>query len=439
MYSTLSIGEKIRYVRELKGLSLENISNAINKNISTISRFERGELEFSAETLAQIKEILEIEKAPLFEHELKLYRGRMDVWNELSSTNRLVEAEAMREEMSVILELPFEHDLYLLYLMIEAELLGRESNFSTLEKNLIAAESLLDNASNEALIIYYRHKGTLCSVAGDCKNGLKYSLKSLSYTDDEREQAPSTLFNISKSYIALGKPNKAIKYLELTKMNYKGNITESGRGRIALMLGICYWTMHEYSEAAKAFETALTHARSLNDEYSIGIILCNMSRLKLGVGEYEESIRLCDQALVYQQQQGHRDAYVFTLINKLYSLLAMKEYDKCRDVLKHGKTVLQEGEPDRLGPSVNGDDLAHILEAIGHLMSLDNNDSVNYIQNIAIPHLRIGGMAKFEALILCNHLEAHFTKKRAKTKANAIAAISRDIYREIYEGEIEFE
>ena len=103
-YSNLAIGEKIRHVREAKGLSIENMADAIGSSKSSISRFERGDIEFSTETLIAMRKFLGIEKAPLMEHELDTYKNRIRVWMEYIITGRFADAKALQEEMSKILD-----------------------------------------------------------------------------------------------------------------------------------------------------------------------------------------------------------------------------------------------------------------------------------------------------------------------------------------------
>jgi len=118
----------------------------------------------------------------------------------------------------------------------------------------------------------------------------------------------------------------------------------------------------------------------------------------------------------------------------------MKDFDKCREVIEYTKTIWQEAEQNSRSTIARSNNaVAYMLEAVGHLMSLDNSDSVDYIQDVAIPFLRSGGISKFDAITLCEHLEAYYTKKRAKTKAQAIAAIIRDIYKEIFTVQVEFD
>jgi len=122
-----ALGERLRQIRDAKGMSIETLAQEINSNKSTVSRIERGETSVSAENMAKIRKALGIEKVPLLEHELQLYKDRLWVWNDLLEADRVADARAMQEEMAVLLDVPFEHDLYTLYHAIGLWLLCREN------------------------------------------------------------------------------------------------------------------------------------------------------------------------------------------------------------------------------------------------------------------------------------------------------------------------
>ena len=433
--STMPLGEKIREIRKAKGLSLENMALAVGSFKANVSRIERGMIEITPQMLTEIRKFLEIEAAPLSEQELHLYRSRIWVWNDLIESRRIDDAKSMQREMAVILDLPFEHDLYALYHAMEVCLLCKEYNFSDAGDKLKALEGLLDNPSDELLNLYYRSKGLLSLVAGDKINCLKHSFSALDYAEKCKKADVSALINLGQAYAALRKPCQAIIYLERAKIQFKDGAFHNSHGHINAMLGVCYGQIGEKSIARKMFETALVQAKSVNNEFTLGMTLSNMSFVSFTSGNYEEAISLCDQARPYVEKDGV--PYAVILTTKALCLLSLGELDKCREVVTLAKSVL-ERKINLKRSLADSKNIAIHLEAIGHLMTLDNSDSVKYILEVAIPQFRAGSVSKLTIIDLCNRLEAHFIKRRAKTKANGIAAVARDIYREMYWGEVEF-
>ena len=437
-YSNLAIGEKLRHVREAKGLSIENMADAVASSKSSISRFERGEIELTAEILIEMRKFLGIEKAPLLEYELDAYKNRIQVWKGYIIRGRFAEARAMQEDVSVILGLPFEHELYLLYLLIEATFLALEYNVQVADQKLSIIEGLLDidSASNEALNLYYRSKGFICGYAGDLINSIKHSLKAVKYAEADKYIDTFALLNVGFAYSFLGKYWLAIIYFERGRTLHliKDDITSGTNEVIGNALGTCYLAMGEYRKAEEVIMLTIAQSKSLNNKGAIGEALYRMALIKLRTGMYDDCMDYCNQAQAYHKES--KEMYVNTLICKVKCMLEMKRFDDCPELLNHGKTMLIEGTPDVVKTAKDSDDLMFYLNAIEHLMTIDDNTSINFIQDIAIPRFRAGRTSKFDALYFCNKLEAYYTKKRAKTKANAIAAISRDIYKEIFMDEV---
>ena len=439
--SCLPLGEKIKHIRAIKGISQENMARAIKSNQSHVHRIEQGQVECSADMLAAIKKFLEIEKAPLLKDELSIYRHRIWVWDNLLNNNRLAEAADIQAELSSILDLPFEHDLCLLFTMIKVKRLIIERNIHGAEEAVNEVESLTDNASNEALYMFHRNKGILSSLRGDIVTGLRHYLNAHDLTGDNLNQDAAVLTaDIGAQYLRLGRPYNAMIYLERAYKESYGNNANNVRAKISNALAITYTCLGEYDKAKKIFDESIGQAKSVNDNVQIGSILSSIGLHKIKSGSYKDGIGLCDQALHYMQSSDFlNNVYVgnkgfsnnphttIVLFNKGLGLLKMKEYAKCQEVLAQGKALAE------------GDKKASIMfDTLMHFTTLNENESQKYIENVAIPFFRAGdGFDKFMILDLCKDLEAHYKKKRAKTKALAIAAIARDIYEEMFIGEIE--
>jgi len=111
---SLTFGEKIKQVRVKKGHNQDGLAKALGVSMMYISRLERGLAECDDKTISGIRHFLDIENAPLLEHELADYRNRLWVWNDIIAADRLNDAKAMQSELSPILKLPYERNLILL-------------------------------------------------------------------------------------------------------------------------------------------------------------------------------------------------------------------------------------------------------------------------------------------------------------------------------------
>ena len=65
-FNKIEFGNNLKKARKIKGLSQENLAKTINKNVSTIARFESGKLSPSAEEISLICNELGINEYELF-------------------------------------------------------------------------------------------------------------------------------------------------------------------------------------------------------------------------------------------------------------------------------------------------------------------------------------------------------------------------------------
>jgi len=420
--STLTLGEKIMYVRKARGYSQENLGYAIKRNRPFVQRIENGQVECDVELLAEIRKFLEIEDAPLLEHELKLYRYHLEVWGDLIESKRLDEAKAMQSQLSPILIMPFEADLFLLYTMTETLLLLEESNFAAAKEKLNAVEASIDDASIEVRHMFYRNKGYFYGRQGDFENSLKHSLLAIDNTSNDFKPGYFVLTNIGIAYISMGKVHKGIVFLERAKLEYDGDRTHNRGIIIDSSLAAGYMQIGEEDVARQLYEESLSLAKILNDEFRIAVISQNLATLNQRQMNFNEALTLLDQALKHHTSNSF--GYAAALHNKAHCLFKMKAYDKCREIIKQAEP-LTEGD----------EELTIMFESLGHLMTLSEKTSISYLEDVAIPYFRAcKNASKYKAIPLCNELEILYRKKKSKLKSLTMAAIAKDIYEEMYYG-----
>ena len=441
-FSNLPLGEKISQIRKAKGYSMENMAHAINKSQAFISRFENGNAECSDDELTTIKKFLEIETAPLQEHELKLYRDRIIVCRDLSLSERYTEAEAILDELSIIMELPFEHSLCVMYLMQKAETMLSAGFMKANRENTIAyddhmetqlihvdellakAEPLLCNANSEALYLYHHVLGRVYHYRDENANALKHYL--LAYnTNCAFSNEYFLLSGIGTSYNFAGKLTKALVYLELAKANYRGSSADLRWTHVNHVVAALYLSLGDIPKAIDLLNKNLAQAKSINCEDVVAAVYVRLGYAYQIMGNYEESIRCFDMVLHDKVIPRRRTGMVY----KAHSLRLMKKYDECNELLEQARALDSDDE-----------DMEIFIDTVSHLMTLNNDESANYIAEKSIPLIcrTYAACDKWHAIRLCNELEAHYKKKRTMTKANAIAVVARDIYKDMYEGDIEF-
>ncbi|MCL2528290.1 MAG: helix-turn-helix transcriptional regulator [Defluviitaleaceae bacterium] len=269
----LPMGEKIKQLRIAKGLSQENLAQAIDKSTTFISRLEHDEAEIDTNLLIAIKQYLGVENAPLQKHELELYKSHIWAWNDMVHNRRMEEAKAMRDELSVIQDLPFERELNVLYLMIATRIAVTEWNMTQVEENIISVEDYITEASPDVLYLYHRNMGTLKYYKADFKNCLYHHQQALEYNDNKLRPDVQLMFSIGECFLQIGKPIVALPYLERAKREFIGDRTHQLMYALDITLAGCYMLFGDYEKAKKMYEDLLSMVRSFKVDAMTGNVL----------------------------------------------------------------------------------------------------------------------------------------------------------------------
>jgi len=416
--TAIPLGEKIMQVRTAKNLTQENLAYGIGRNAVFISRIENGQVEITPKTLAKIRTYLGVEKAPLLEHERSTFKNRLWVWRGILNTRRYSEAQDMQSELSCILYLPFERDLLVMYQMIESQMLFRQKDFDGIKQRLENADASMGELSKEAKYLYYYAKSYMCHYQGNVKEAIEYMKMLLDIKLPDINEEALLLVTIGDMYNSQGKPFLALSFFERAKMVYVGDHTNPLGAMIDGVTASCHMQIGDYHSAKKMYESSLALARTTNEPLLISTLLSDLALTHMNLDNHDEALILCEEALLLAKHI--KVQYMISLSCKAKILMKTNQVTKAKIVIKEGKT-LAEGEMKMFGV---------VFEAFGHLMTLNSEESTTYLETVAIPYLR-GTLQNFLALEICDALEAHYVKKKAKIKSLAIGVISRDIYRDM--------
>ena len=418
--NVLPLGEKIKQIRMTKGLSQKSLADAMQCSEATISRIENGQLECSPEMLAAIKKVMGVENAPLFDYELTEYKYRLMIWWELIVARKITEAKALQNKLSPIMYLPFERDLYLQFNIIEANLLMLETNVPAAEERVNTAEALLENTGDDTLYLFHYGKGLFHAFRIDFVNALKHLLKAYDLKKSEAE----LLLSIAIVYKNLSKPYKAIKFFELAKEKYGGEYFSIAGSRLACFYASCCMHINQHDKAKTLLDEALAMARSINDEGILRMVLATLALHYIKTGDYKAAVEFSNKVLEYGQLKNDKE-YEITLFYKGLALLKIKDFAQVQEVVEHGLSISKENELFTIS-----------FNTLGHLMTLYDSTSTDYIEDIAIPYYRAANDLKYLALDLCKELEQHYKKKNVKKAGFAIAVTIRELYEEMFMGDV---
>jgi len=420
----MTIGEKIRQIRLGRGLSQENLARDVGCGVATISRIERGLTECDGKMLHAIKNAMDVANAPLTEAEIATYRETLHVWLELMSGRRIDDAVTLGKELAVILHLPYEYDMILLYKIYEAGLSITIGDYNVVEEKMDVIAKNMKDMKGEHLFQFYRNQGTLRFRREDYEQGLKYSLKALDYSEYARGNLASAYYNVAVEYSMLNKPIQALIYLEKARNLHKDSPLNILSVFIDHVFAKSYLLINELERAKDLLDPALLKAEAIGAKLGrkkyIGMILNLLGIYYVKKGEQKTALSYFERAQEFFWVGGLD--YFNNSYYKIRCHLELKQTSKAKDLL----TEVIENAVDNERYNV-------IFNGLQYQMSLKDNGAANHLETITIPFL-LQKHEYFYALDFCKVLECHYKKLGNTKKYLEIAVIMRDIYQKILLG-----
>ena len=439
----IPLGEKIRQIRVSKDLTQAYMARVLDCSNTHVSRLEKGEVHCDSETLDAIKKALEIPKTtPLTEDELTVYKSQIWVWHEQLNSNRISDAQAMKDELASILHLPFERDLIVIYLMQEVQLLymlesrifmnDKVDIIEVIKALIEKAEALLeimgDEASIEARHLYHKVMNVFYGRSLDYKNAIMHSIKAAEcYQYSSILKPDSKLYgHIGYSYLNLGQPHYALLYSERALAADNNDPISTNWPNLRMLQASCYLALGELEKAKAIYEESFNRAKSINNKELIGITTVDLGNIEARMGRPKEAMKLFLQAEAMFDSSLNANANLLFMYIKAKCLLQMKQFKECEKVIEDGLSIAREAENELF---------AICLETLRHLINIKNPESQEYLEKVAIPYLRgSNSVAFYETLEICSALEKFYYKNRSKIKALNMVAVSRDILHEMQFG-----
>ncbi|MCL2840623.1 MAG: helix-turn-helix transcriptional regulator [Defluviitaleaceae bacterium] len=417
---SLTVGEKIKQIRKTLNVSQKSLAVDLCCSVSTISRIECGQIECNSHILKSIRQSLNIEGVPLLEGERFVFRERLYIWRDVIRDEAMDEADTMQKKLSVILHLPFEPDLVMMYKMFNIELLLTQKKTSLAKTALDLDEGIIHTMNSENLYHYYYNKGTLYMIYEKIEQSLAYFLKAYHLDVASLKKEVSLRFNIALCYTRLGMPYSSIMYQNEAYALFSDERTSLLGLRLGNNLAVNYIFVGELKEAEQLLNKYLIRAQNINNNRYIGIALHNLGCMYFKSSKLERALEYFNQAFEYFPK--HDNVYLENIYYKMRCLIGLKSFSKCKELLL-----------DTIEMTKAHKEYFVLFESLTHLMSLRDEQSCRYLKDVAIPHL-VSTNKYFKALDYCDVLEKYFIKRNLAKKALEIIAIVRDVYKKMIYG-----
>jgi len=374
--------------------------------------------------LAAIKAALSIQGAPLYNDEIATFHERIYIWGQLMTERRMVDAEELAQELSVILKLPYEQDLIMLYKLYETALSLTHGHYDVVEEKICLLEKDVNKMNKEHLYQLYRLKATLCFRRENHEEALRLNLAALELKEHFRGNLAGLYYNIGAAYSSLNHPFRAIMYLEEVRKHHIDDKLSVLGVFIDHVFSDSYLKIGELDRAKALLDKALLRAEAIGHKLGrkkyIGMILHQLGRYYQIKGEAKQALQYYERAFKFFDMSFldyHENAY-----RKIECLIAMKRQAEAEELIIHGLEVAK-----------NNERFTMLYTSLRYLLVLREKEAQHYLENHAVPYL-ISKSEYFYALDFCRHLEEQYKKTGNTKKTLEVACISRDIYVKIFLG-----
>jgi len=415
----LSVEEKIKEIRKAKGVTQKMLSKALDCGEATINRSENSGRPYTEGEIIAIREYLGVTELPLFDKEIAVYKEKVYVWIDRIRNELLNEAKKMREELSIIEQLPFETDLIMLFKLAGVRLLLKEGDFISSEEVLEWAKPFLGDTTEENQYHFHYATGSLHMYQRNPKDALQAYMLADSIELGSFKRENNLKFNLAICYAKLGKYVLAIGLLEHIYNDIDHEISSIDGLILDTNLGINYMRMNHIQKARGFFDKVLASAKRMGRKTSAGFALHNHGCICWKLGEFEKAVEYFDKASVnFSVGDNH---YLENQYFKISCLIALKSHQSEKE-LENTITLAKDNHHYLM-----------LLNSLPHLMTMDEA-SMEYIEKTTIPYL-LDKYEYFKTFGYFEILEKTYLKKGGKMKSLEIAKRAYDVHKLMTRGE----
>ena len=425
-----SIGEKIKLLRKAKAMTQAELAEIILSNSAKVSRVENGDEEYSQEELEAIREHFKMAEMPLTEFERAAFKEGLYFWRELIIDRKIDEAKDFRDKKSFAVELElFDPDLSFLYRLFDIMLLLNDRDIVAAEEKMSYLRGVINDMNAEHLYFYYSNHGLLSVTRDfDYKAALEFYEKARelkkSHNNILQGSDEKLYFDMATCHTQLEFPFCAIMLLDKIPEIYVERRTERFKSSLGARYAVNYIKIGKLKEAEEILSKCLVKAKGIDDKLFTGAALHNLGLLYKQSKEWGKAIEHLDQALSIFEIGA--DYHLWTLYHKIHCLIGAKDFLEAEKMIKQARAAYGTNNANLIPfESIN-----HYL-IICKRMTLYNEKSVEYIENVTIPYL-IKQHDNFLAIGYYALLEQHYKKTRKNVKSLLMSKAIRDIYEKVF-------
>ena len=417
----MNISDKLRIIRNRLGFTLDYLAYKIGYTPSHLSRIENGSRTISGEMLTSIKNALDIADVPLTGDEIRSFEQELYDWRDLINAWCLDEASKFRKGLERRAEFSLNKNLLALYHLISIGFFRAVGDGDSAIEVIAKLTSMKEELPLEYRFRLLLMNGTEKIYAHNYKAAL-YELMEAELLNENLGIANAGLFyNIAICLTDLGYAHKACEYILKARKNEK----EVGTSAIQydITMAINYSRIGRCDEAIKLAKSCLLNEKSRPSQAPItaSIYYC-LGYVYMKVAAYTDAINNFNKAME-QLEKGGRD-YLHALYYMAQSLYLSGKAKESKNYLELGTDLSKEGDVTNV-----------MFNAAIHLMTLEDGNSLEYIEDEALPKILEFDRYMFAIEYCCKLKEFYRTKQKYKTSLKYADMITH-YYKKILEGDL---
>ncbi|OEF99323.1 hypothetical protein BHF71_01660 [Vulcanibacillus modesticaldus] len=372
----MKIGDKIRYFRKQKGMTLKQLSEDIC-SISYLSKIENNKEKPHQEVINKLFNRLGIPLEQDDPKQIEELNKELDEWYEViknRDVNKAVELEKTISEKLTNIESPSILTKYNLFSIRYQLLLGNLDKSKSIINRL---QEQNNNFSVEHKYYFNYFNGLYHYLLDDFIESLKYSSKAERINQTLQVNEPELYYLLAITHSRLNHVTLAIQYTNIAfeLFNQKLNYIRSAECQI--IMAINYIRIRDLEKADYYLGNVLQLAEKLKDDYLLSNTYHNLGYLHSMKGEPQTAIEYYHKSLKYKEEN---EGYLNTIYYIIQEYFTIGKIDKVNEWIEKGLELTNEN--NKYYVKIN------VLKSILSLSKKDNDkkEAHKYIEEKAIPY-----------------------------------------------------
>ena len=419
----MKLCDKIKKIRKILNVPQKHLALEMKVSAPYISKLENGDKPISKEQLAKIKKALDIEDIPLTDEEIADFTAELQEWRNLINDNRLAEASELQPDLARRAELSCDAATQALYSLYSAGYFWATGDKAAADKTMSSLSVKIAKLPAEYQLRYLIMKGAGYVNDHNYKDAL-YILLEAEKMNKGFNIAPAGFFySIAVCFAMLGYSYKAEKYIQKSRKRFADEGRKTFETPLSNLEAICCTNTGRPTEALKILSDCLRFEKlRANSSRFIGGIYHNLGCAYIKLLDYDKAIKQFN--LAFKHYDKNSILYATSLYFKSSALIAL-------DQVNDGLRCIDEG----LSISADNELFKLMFKALKHSCSLNCDESLHYIENIAIPGF-LEAERYLRVIEYCAKLEEHYVSENKYKLALKYSKMSYFYYKKIMEGRV---